>query len=591
MRILILATASVIGLFAMVCNEDYIVAETFFPITSKYLNGVLPESNAIGIYARQSYIKPTQNTVINLEKPLLQWANLPSEIERHDYNAALNYCSTLVLDNYSDWRIPTKYELEVIFEQMPLPSSNVFVDKRVFPNTQPYWYWTSTIDNEHGVFLTDFSGTHVYTTLSDPIESWHGEYQNSYQSDKYVYTRCVRDRNEEFFTINELIDYTYNLGDQNTSTSNDASFVINNGWTLIGISQDILDMKIFDNVDLVWYYKNEQWYAYSADIDTRNLLTSSGYPLINEIAARQGFWVLSQVDNIINLSDYEDLTTNIEFFEDNNSIALSWSEAQTYCEDNFILARLPSKSEVENISSEVNHNRYWTTTEDSIQADMAYYYSFNLKLFRSDSKINKHFPLCIVSDDVLVNIINNDVSYNATEAIISINKTGTPAGLSYQVDDGNYIDSNDSTQLVIPLELNDYSEHKVAFYFTDENGTPISLRETISIQKPELLLSQQDAILFCEQQGKHLPSWDELSSFFIDNKVLNIVNNQLISWKPYYYFSTLNENDILWTNDTTDGTLNSSPATWGIIYSYKNGGSAANQTQSSKAIVRCLDNE
>lgn len=55
-----------------------------------------------------------------------------------DFNEAIKACDTLQIDGYSDWRLPTKEEFELIHPKLNLKKvggGSIF---------QSSWYWTST---------------------------------------------------------------------------------------------------------------------------------------------------------------------------------------------------------------------------------------------------------------------------------------------------------------------------------------------------------------------------------------------------------------------------------------------------------------
>jgi hypothetical protein len=87
----------------------------------------------------------------------------PKEYERQlNWDDAMMYCQLLVIDGKNDWRLPTKEELNDIYN-----SENDFVG--------PY-YWSSTEVNGSNAWLQNLSSGYQYY---------------SYKNDSY-YVRAVR---------------------------------------------------------------------------------------------------------------------------------------------------------------------------------------------------------------------------------------------------------------------------------------------------------------------------------------------------------------------------------------------------------------
>ena len=57
------------------------------------------------------------------------------------WTAAIDYCETLTLDTYSDWRLPNINELTSIVDDTKV---NPSIDTSVFQNTASSLYWSST---------------------------------------------------------------------------------------------------------------------------------------------------------------------------------------------------------------------------------------------------------------------------------------------------------------------------------------------------------------------------------------------------------------------------------------------------------------
>ncbi len=98
-------------------------------------------------------------------------------------DTASTYCTNLVLDNYTNWRLPTLKELLTIVDYTRYePSIN-----SIFKNTYPANYWTST-SNIHSPYYAWF----VY---------FYSGYTNYYGKDNLSFVRCVRDIKKEDWSL------------------------------------------------------------------------------------------------------------------------------------------------------------------------------------------------------------------------------------------------------------------------------------------------------------------------------------------------------------------------------------------------------
>lgn len=66
---------------------------------------------------------------------------------------------------------------------------------------------------------------------------------------------------------------------------------LNDGWHLLGSSEEIVDLSIFDEVLTVWSWNNG-WKAYSPVPDINKTIQSSGtIGTLNKVDAKNGFWI------------------------------------------------------------------------------------------------------------------------------------------------------------------------------------------------------------------------------------------------------------------------------------------------------------
>lgn len=68
---------------------------------------------------------------------------------------------------------------------------------------------------------------------------------------------------------------------------------LSSGWNLLGAIEDINDMSIFDNIQIVWLYQNNNWYVYSSKESIKQIIENSSYKdfVITQIKKSQGFWI------------------------------------------------------------------------------------------------------------------------------------------------------------------------------------------------------------------------------------------------------------------------------------------------------------
>lgn len=63
------------------------------------------------------------------------------------------------------------------------------------------------------------------------------------------------------------------------------------GWSLVGSSEAVEDLSLFDDVSLVWKWNNGTWEAYSNNPYTKTLIENSNFSEIQTIEPNSGFWI------------------------------------------------------------------------------------------------------------------------------------------------------------------------------------------------------------------------------------------------------------------------------------------------------------
>lgn len=99
------------------------------------------------------------------------------------YNSSSqNVCGSLIIDSYSDWRLPTKKELMTIVDHA-IPSPGPTINADYFPDAYAFFYWSSTTTARYrdNAWAVDF-------LAGDAVSGGKGSY-NGYDG---LNVRCVR---------------------------------------------------------------------------------------------------------------------------------------------------------------------------------------------------------------------------------------------------------------------------------------------------------------------------------------------------------------------------------------------------------------
>ena len=74
------------------------------------------------------------------KKPGLMWQQEDDNVERN-WKEAMAYCEGLKLAGHTDWRLPSKKELEIIVDKS---RENPAINTDFFPSTKSSYYWSSS---------------------------------------------------------------------------------------------------------------------------------------------------------------------------------------------------------------------------------------------------------------------------------------------------------------------------------------------------------------------------------------------------------------------------------------------------------------
>lgn len=128
----------------------------------------------INIFARN--FLQTDNSVVDLERNLMWQDNLDAKEYLASYTLAKEYCSTLSLNGFTDWKLPSIKELQTIVD-IKRKEIAIFEEFRFI---EPSSYWSSTQDMafKHNAWYVGFK---TGATFKD-------------SKDYDCYVRCVRNR-------------------------------------------------------------------------------------------------------------------------------------------------------------------------------------------------------------------------------------------------------------------------------------------------------------------------------------------------------------------------------------------------------------
>ncbi len=128
-----------------------------------------------------SFIKENNSTLTDNNSKLIWQDNSDIQNKKQSYEEAKAYCNDLILENYSDWRVPSINELYSITDhnQKDIAINNLF-NIKIADN---FWSYTPS-SNGNAWSVNFFQGSNYY----------HGNEYGWQNIDNKNYTRCVRDK-------------------------------------------------------------------------------------------------------------------------------------------------------------------------------------------------------------------------------------------------------------------------------------------------------------------------------------------------------------------------------------------------------------
>ncbi len=177
-------------------SNGFIISADSYKTDNKSFRCVRGDSNQTILLSRDN-IKGT--ILDDITKLMWQDSSDVNESKR-DFNSSINYCENLVYAEYSDWRLPNRFELQTIVNyNNAMPS----IDETKFNYTKSDIYWTST--------YYDLNQSQTIGIKFDAGKSVNEDKNLQY------YTRCVRDDTPTIF---------FNFVDFNISELNVTNVII-----------------------------------------------------------------------------------------------------------------------------------------------------------------------------------------------------------------------------------------------------------------------------------------------------------------------------------------------------------------------------
>lgn len=168
----------VLGLFFVGCSSDsssYINGDTQIVSkvkkTGQNISYTSYDDGYYEIGTTPNYTRVSDTVTDEFTKLMWQDDAVGSQM---DWTSAVSYCSALTLSGYTDWRLPTRQELQGIADY---GKTNPAISTTFLNTNTSYYYWTST--------------DHVASSDAWCVGFGSGDQTNFFKSNG-LYVRCVR---------------------------------------------------------------------------------------------------------------------------------------------------------------------------------------------------------------------------------------------------------------------------------------------------------------------------------------------------------------------------------------------------------------
>lgn len=126
-------------------------------------------------YACAGYVDNNDGTITDTSTGLMWEKSTGLTTNTYTWEGAKAYCENLTLGGQSDWRLPTRNELQTIVDYNKYDPS---IDTTFFPDAKASYYWSSTVNAS-----TTYNAWYVY---------FYYGYVGYYDKADYFYVRAVR---------------------------------------------------------------------------------------------------------------------------------------------------------------------------------------------------------------------------------------------------------------------------------------------------------------------------------------------------------------------------------------------------------------
>lgn len=182
-----------------------------------------------------------------------------------------------------------------------IPSNSIAYAMNKYPPEMPIGLFTLDNSFEHNV---SFTKTYYVSDTVNPDRTLQGGFDSGCSDSDC--NMAIAFRIDEIypgetkkFDLGYLFGSTLDDAVQQVINSSklDKDFVdsLPTGWHLVGTSEAIDDLSIFDNATLIWIFTDGEWFWYTADSNYKNLLENSGVPSIKSgIKPLSGVWIYKE---------------------------------------------------------------------------------------------------------------------------------------------------------------------------------------------------------------------------------------------------------------------------------------------------------